>query len=39
MHKTARMLRVAHKLAAGGYQARVPDEFLGWLESHATPER
>jgi hypothetical protein len=35
---TARALRVLYKAGIGAYGARVPDEYLIWLETHATRE-
>jgi len=34
----ARCMRVAQKAAAGGYTARVPEEYLAWLERSAFPD-
>lgn len=38
LRATARVLRMLHKAAAGGYTRTVPAELHSWLASYATPE-
>ncbi len=38
MKATARLLRMMHKAAAGGYTRTVPAELRPWLALHATPD-
>lgn len=38
-HALARLLRLASKALAGGYNAKVPAHLLPWLAQHATPAK